>query len=41
MIFNTWEERTDFLSDLQDDVVSEFGTDGYNVFVFGSFLNNL
>lgn len=40
MIFNTWEERTDFLSDLQDDVVSEFGTDGYNVFVFGSFITD-
>lgn len=40
MTFYTWEERTDFLSKLQDDVVAQFGTDGYNVFVFGSFISN-
>lgn len=38
MIFNTWEERKQFLISFQKALHSEFGKDDYNVFVFGSFL---
>lgn len=40
MKFYTWEERTEFLSKLQDDVTERFGMDGYNVFIFGSFITD-
>lgn len=38
MIFNTWESRKEFLITFQQALHSEFGEDGYNVFIFGSFL---
>lgn len=38
MKFYSWEERCNFLIELQEDVIREFGREHYNVFIFGSFL---
>ncbi len=39
MIFNTWDQRVDFLEHIKWAVVDKFPqTDTYNIFVFGSFL---
>ncbi len=40
MIFNTWENRKQFLISFQKALRLEFGEADYNVFVFGSFLRD-
>ena len=40
MIFNTWDERKDFLLELGAAVNTKFNENTFNVFVFGSFLRN-
>lgn len=41
MIFHSWDERKAFLVNLQDRLTEKFGTERYNVFVFGSFVTDL
>lgn len=38
MIFNSWEERLDFLDELSKSVAAKFDARAYNVFLFGSFI---
>lgn len=38
MKFYTWQERCDFAIQMQIDVITKFGENNYNVFLFGSFL---
>ena len=40
MILNTWEDRTNYLERMQNYLVSKFGSDHYNVFIFGSILRD-
>ena len=40
MILNTWEDRTNYLEHMQNYLVSKFGSDHYNVFIFGSILRD-
>lgn len=38
MKFETWDARKAYLNELKDKLHERFGTTGYNVFVFGSFV---
>lgn len=38
MRFETWDDRKAYLNELKNKLHERFGTTGYNVFVFGSFV---